>query len=141
MKETNFEILDNKNVPIYYKGNTPIYLSGIPSISKKEQDLSKCFIQEEEKNAYQILLMHEPVLFDEISKDADFVLAGHTLGGLIRVPFLGGIVKLENNGNYEVGKYEKGASTMYISNGLGTEKVNLRLCNPPSVTLYRLYHS
>ncbi len=141
MKEANFKVLNNENIPIYYKGTTPIYLSGVPSISRKEHDLSKCFIQEEEKNAYQILLLHEPILFDEISRDTNLVLSGHSLGGLIRVPFLGGLIPFENTGDYEVGKYEMKNSTLYVSSGLGTTKANLRFLNPPSITLYRLYNS
>jgi len=139
MKEAGFKILDNENIPIYYEGNTPIYLSGIPSISKKEQDLSKAFLKE--NGGYQILLMHEPILFDDVKNDANLVLAGHSLGGLVRLPYLDGLFHLENTGNYQTGKYTLGNSTMYVSSGIGTQNISLRFFNPPSITLYRLYNN
>lgn len=134
-----FTILDNTNIPIYYEGTTPIYLSGIPSASKGEQDLTKA-LAKDEQNAYQILLMHEPVLFDDVKNETDLVLAGHTLGCLVQIPFIGGIFALDNAGEYEDGIYQKGSSVMYVSNGIGTQDVSLRLGNIPSVSLYRLYN-
>jgi len=136
---SDFTILENKNIPIFYKGNTPIYISGIPSISKKEHNLTTA-LEKEIANTYQIFLTHEPIIFDEIKNETNLVLAGHTLGGLIKLPFLGGIIKQNNIGEYKEETYKKGKSTIYISNGIGTEKINLRLGNTPSISLYRLYH-
>ncbi len=133
-----FKILKNENIPIYYQSVTPIYLGGIPSISKQEQNLSLALQKTE--NAYQILMMHEPMLFDEVLNNADLVLAGHTLGGLIRIPGIGGIIKGKNSNNYQKGKYEKNNSILFVSSGIGTEKINLRFLNYPSFYLYRLYH-
>ena len=141
LENADFTLLDNLNVPVYYEGETPIYFGGIPSISKKEMDITKALIQEEEKNAYQVLLLHEPILFDEVSRETHLVLSGHSLGGLVRLPYFGGILSLENVGEYKDGIYTKGKSKMYVSMGLGTEKYSIRLFNPPSINLYRLYNS
>ena len=119
-KEAGFQILNNQNIPIYYQDITPIYLGGIPSISKGEEDLEKAL--QKEKNGYQILLMHEPTLFDEV-KNADLVLAGHSLGGTIRIPGFGGLIKLTNTDEYEKGKYEKDEKILFVSSGIGTENL------------------
>ena len=140
MKEAGFIILDNQNIPIYYKGTTPIYLSGIPTISEGNQDLTKAFAKELEGSYYQILLMHEPILFQEVKSKSQLVLAGHSLGGLIHLPFMGGVFKKENVEDYERGKYLDGSSVMYVSNGIGTEDLSVRFLNVPSISLYRLYN-
>lgn len=140
MQEAGFTILENQNIPIYYQGTTPIYLSGIPSVTQGNQDLTKAFIKESDSKFYQILLTHEPILFQEVTNQANLILAGHSLGGLIRIPFLGGLIEKENVGNYEYGKYESGSATMYVSNGIGTENLSFRFLNIPSITLYRLYN-
>lgn len=140
LENANFTILDNLNIPIYFDSDTPIYFGGISSISKKEMDLTKALIQEDEKKAYQIFLLHEPILFDEICRDTHLILSGHSLGGILRLPFLGGTIALENVGEYTGDQYFKGKSVMYVSSGLGTEKYNVRFFNPPSISLYRLYH-
>ena len=140
MQAAGFTILENQNIPIYYQGTTPIYLSGIPSVTQGNQDLTKAFIKESDGKFYQILLTHEPILFQEVTNQANLILAGHSLGGLIRIPFLCGLIEKENVGNYEYGKYESGSATMYVSNGIGTENLSFRFLNIPSITLYRLYN-
>ncbi len=140
MQATGFTILDNLNVPIYYKDTTPIYLSGIPSVTQGGQDFTKAFTKETDGNFYQILLTHEPIVWKQVQSKANLVLAGHSLGGLIRIPFVGGFIKKDNVGDYEIGKFENENSIMYVSNGIGTENLSLRFFNIPSITLYRLYN-
>ena len=140
MTEAGFTILNNQNIPIYYKDSTPIFISGIPSASHNEQDISKAFEKGLDGNYYQIMLIHEPILFQDVKGQANLVLAGHTLGGLINIPFIGGIIKKENTSKYIVGKYESGDSTLYVSNGIGTENISLRFHNIPSISLYRIYN-
>ena len=140
MEGAGFTILENTNVPIYYEGNTPIYLSGVSSITKKSPDYTNTFQKKEEGNFYQILLCHEPILFSNVANDTNLVLSGHSLGGLIRIPFLGGIIKKDNVGDYELGKYTSNSSTLFVSNGIGTENVSFRLFNYPSINLYRMYN-
>ena len=135
LKNADFKILKNENIPIYYKGNVPIYISGIPSISKKEHDITTAF-QKEDNNSYQILLAHEPIIFDEVKKETNLVLAGHSLGGLIHLPLIGEIVKFDNTGKYVTSSENK----LYVSTGIGTDNLSLRFLNPPSITLYRLYN-
>ena len=139
MTNAGFQVLNNQNIPIYFNGITPIYIGGIPSISRQEQNLGNALTKEE--NAYFILLMHEPILFDEVTNTTNLVLAGHSLGGLIRIPKIGGLIKLDNVGNYQKGIYQKGNSTLIVSSGLGTQKIQARFLNYPSINLYRLYHS
>lgn len=140
MKESGFTILDSRNVPIYYLENTPIYLSGISSITKQEYDLTKALTKEAEGNFFQILLTHEPIIFQEVSSSTRLVLAGHSLGGLIRIPYTNGLFKKDNTGDYQVGKFTDGNAVMYVSNGIGTEDFSARFLNIPSISLYRLYN-
>ena len=140
MQAAGFTILDNLNIPIYYKDTTPIYLSGIPSVTQGEQDFTKAFTKEMNGNFFQILLTHEPIIWKQVQSKTNLVLAGHSLGGLVRIPFVGDLIKKDNVGDYVVGKFENGNSIMYVSNGIGTENLSLRFLNIPSITLYRLYN-
>ena len=140
MEGSGFTILTNTNVPIFYEGNTPIYLSGIPSITKSSPDIANALKKGIEGNFYQILLCHEPIIFNNVADSANLVLSGHSLGGLLRIPFFGGLIKKDNVGEYELGKYTTDSSTLFVSNGIGTENLSLRLFNYPSINLYRLYN-
>jgi len=88
-------------------------------------------------NSPKILLCHKPYAFDEIAKrDVDLVLAGHTHGGQV-VPFKFGDFNLSFAGfvsKYISGLYNIGKSNMYISRGLGTVGLPIRLNCPPEIT-------
>ena len=135
LKNANFEILNGENQKIYYNGNEPIYISGINSITKKTPDYSKAFSKE--KDGLQLFLSHEPGVIIDIKNNTDFIFSGHTLGGLIHIPFIGGIKKQQNSLHYEKGKYLEGNTTIFVNNGIGTEDFSLRLLNLPTIYCYR----
>jgi hypothetical protein len=59
------------------------------------------------------------------------VLAGHTHGGQVRIPFVRPFWLPEDSGNYLEGWYEKGGSKMYVNRGLGWTALPVRfLCRP-----------
>ena len=131
-----FKILNKETVPIYYKGNTPIYITGVASL-QEEKDM---LWHTESNNNYQILLAHEPIRFNENYKYTDLTLSGHSMGGIIRIPFLNGILKDENSSTYEKGRYDKENSTLFVNPGIGSDKINGRFLNHPTIYLYRLYN-
>lgn len=88
-------------------------------------------------NSPKILLCHKPYAFDDIAaRDVDLVLAGHTHGGQV-VPFKIGDFNFSFAGfmsKYISGLYNIGKSNMYISRGLGTVGLPIRLNCPPEIT-------
>ncbi len=87
------------------------------------------FMEKAEINpsAYSILMAHIPILFDtQLSEyDFDLGLAGHTHGGIINLPILGGLYSAEEGlfPKYCVGKYILARQqTLIISAGLGDSK-------------------
>ena len=65
-------------------------------------------------------------------------MAGNTLGGEINVPFYGNLLKYKGSKKYYLEKYNKNNIDIFISNGIGTKELNLRLNNIPSFSLFRL---
>ncbi len=131
----NFELLNGENKTIYYNDNNPIYISGIGSITKNTPDYSKAF--KKDKDGLQLFLSHEPGVIIDVKNETDFIFSGHTLGGLIRLPFIGGIKKNQNSLSFEKGKYLEGKTTLFVNNGIGTEDISLRLFNYPTIYCYR----
>ena len=138
--KANFKILESENMPIYYESDTPIYIIGISSITKNKYDLTNAF-KKENTNNLQIFLVHEPVIFDDVQNETDFVLSGHSLGGLIRLPFINGVYKESNTGDYQKGIYKQKNSTLIVNGGIGTQKISARFNNIPEINLYRLYNN
>jgi predicted MPP superfamily phosphohydrolase len=81
--------------------------------------------------AYVILAIHAPGFFDQAAGRAPLVLAGHTHGGQVHVPFVPVFWKPHDSGRYLEGWYTLAGSQMYVSRGIGTSTVPIRLlCRP-----------
>lgn len=141
MYETSFKILDNESTLIYNKDETPIMITGFNN-NKKEQDytiITNPINEIDTTNFYKIVLTHNPDVIENIKLyNPDLVLSGKTLGGYIDLLFTKPLLLDESIKYYE--DYQKIDQTkLYISSGLGTEKVSMRFNNPPSINFYRLY--
>lgn len=142
MKSSGFIVLDNKNDLFYYGGNDPLMFIGTTSVLEKEIDIETADSSIENNTYYKIWLNHEPIIVDELKKhniNPNLIFAGHTLNGLIKLPFNSFLLTQDGINNYTNNYYNLDETKMYISNGLGTYKFNVRFNNLPSINLYRLY--
>jgi len=91
---------------------------------------------------FNLTLCHEPDVFDMCrDTDVDLMLAGHTHGGQVKIPFLGAILLPQLGRVYDEGLYETGnarGSQLYVNRGLGTTKMPLRFMAVPEITVYEL---
>jgi uncharacterized protein len=90
--------------------------------------------------SFKILLTHRPELFDLYAENnMDLVFAGHTHGGQIRIPFIGGVVAPDQGWfpKYTSGEYLQDASTMFVSRGLGNSIIPIRINNNPEILVVR----
>lgn len=135
INNSGFKYLNNTSELIYNGIGNPIELVGYPDARKDTPNYDIPLTDN-----YKIALIHEP---DEIEKlqnhNINLVLAGHSHGGQIRLPFIGKIVTPQGSTKYYDEYYKINDTTLYISYGLGNSMVNLRLFNHPSFNLYRLY--
>lgn len=99
-----------------------------------------------------VALMHAPPTHDDLLDQIDLILCGHSLGGVMRLPFLGPVFipssSLPRYGlfpgpdlNYGLSRQNR--THVYISPGLGNSSSEypfffFRLFNPPTVTLITL---
>ncbi len=129
LEDSNFILLDNEVKLVYDQCSEPIQFVGL-SHSKDIDDLYN-------PNYYTITIMHKPDLIKNIP-NSNLVLAGHSLGGQIKIPFLGGIIKRDGANTYINEYYEVEGKKLYISNGIGTQNFGFRLFNQPSINFFRL---
>ncbi len=93
---------------------------------------------------FVVLLYHSPDLMpDAAALGVDLYLAGHTHGGQIRLPLWGALLTSSDFWKrYEAGQYREGATTLYVSRGLGMEGLGApraRFLSSPELVLFRLY--
>lgn len=132
----------NDTYNLIYQSSNPILIAGI-STNKNNVDSSSKLKDTldylKNNDVYSILLMHEPSSIELIDYNKfNLILAGHTHGGYIKLPIIGGLILPYDNYSYGKDHYNKKNTNIYISNGLGNDKINFRFLNKPSFNFYRI---
>jgi predicted MPP superfamily phosphohydrolase len=89
------------------------------------------------KNTARVLLCHRPYYFkDAASLGIDVMLSGHTHGGQLVFGRIGNTAFTPAilASPYVSGHYREGAAQMYVSRGIGTVAVPVRINCPPELT-------
>lgn len=133
MKAGGFKVLVNETVT--FKKNN-LRLIGIDDLLIGYGDPS--VVNQADKNMYNLVLCHEPDIVDRISNSStDYMVAGHTHGGQIRVPFYTEKFLPSYGEKYVKGEYKlnnKNETILYVTSGLGTTKIPARLGAVPELT-------
>jgi len=86
-----------------------------------------------------ILLSHYPNGIDLFQNTKfDLVLAGHSHGGQVRLPWYGALIVPFGVGEYQLGMYQTHAGPLYVSAGIGYFFMNVRFCCRPEITVFEL---
>jgi len=133
-------VLVDDHVPIERYGSR-FWLCGVndPGTTNPRLDLAV----PPEPNAPVILMAHEPdyadmVLLHPRGRLVDVMLAGHTHGGQIRLPFTGPLVLPPMGKKYAEGLFHLQKMQLYVNRGIGAVGIPFRLNCPPEVTVFTL---
>jgi len=138
LERHGMQMLHNRSVRVAGDG-TDIILAGVDDLQEGHPDLAAAFAGVDD-DAPLLLLSHNPdILQARAAHRADLVLAGHTHGGQIVLPFLGAahtqsdmLSRAEASGYLHLGETQ-----IYINRGLG-EGIPLRFGAPPHLSLLTL---
>ena len=101
-------------------------------------------IQDNAPGLFTVLLAHRNDRFGQYAAAGyDLVMSGHGHGGIVRLPFVGGLVGTDRRlfPNWTSGIYTQGDSTLFVSRGLGNNTVpfrGFRVFNRPEVAVVTL---
>lgn len=125
--------LSNNNTFIE-KDNKKIYISGVEDLKTGNPNVEKAL---ENTNGATILLTHSPDVFENVPQTVNLTLAGHLHGGQVRFPFIGAVFCPSKFGTkYASGYFEENNKKMYVTTGIGTSKLPIRmLCTPEIVVI------
>ena len=137
LTDSGFDILLNESDAIYNNSMEKIMLYGVDDVLKDRANLDKTF--EINNEDYKIVLVHEPDYVDNIDlNNYDLILAGHSHGGQVRLPLIGSIITPVGSKKYHNEYYNISGKPLYVSSGIGTSLMRLRLFEHPSFNFYRL---
>jgi predicted MPP superfamily phosphohydrolase len=154
LKEIGVRVLDNEKVEIrkgcnsinlyglwinmrYYKDVNNGYTKGV-SLGTEQMEI---ILGNTAMDSYNVLLAHNPLYFETYSKwGADLTLSGHIHGGMIRLPFVGGLLSPERKffPKYDAGRYAVKGKVLIVNRGLGVGKIGFRLFNRPEISVITL---
>jgi len=128
------ELLVNRSVEVTVAG-TRVRVTGLDDLRCGRPDASAA-LGAGAPAANHLVLAHCPLCRDSVAlpaeHPADLVLAGHTHGG--QVTLLGHpLVLPEGSGRYVAGWYRDAGPPMYVSRGIGTSLLPVRLGTPPEL--------
>ena len=139
LEGSNFILLENENDIFFYKDVSPIMIAGVESQAYNPK-LSDA-LTSEEPVSLKILLSHEPSIVNQIEDDQlELIFAGHSLGGQIKIPGVKPIISKDYVSDYYTGQFDVNNTSLFVTNGLGTEKYPFRFGARPTINLYRIYN-
>ena len=136
MAAAEVRILKQETEPVTIRG-IPCTITGFPSRDELSMQGS---LKKLPVDTLNIVLYHHPQGFPSLfNTPADLMLAGHTHGGQIRLPFYGALITMDLLGKrYESGLYPEKKKHLVVSRGLGCEpgipEVRF-LCRPEVVVI------
>ncbi len=146
MRQNGVRLLLNESVSL----GENLHIIGVDDPHRKLDDVVKA--SEAAGDGFRLMLAHSPDILMRVSEGtADLILAGHTHGGQIRVPFLGALYLHTHHplgiamGYFspdqltEITKRPLPRTHLYVSRGLGGGRIRIRFMCRPEIALITLH--
>jgi predicted MPP superfamily phosphohydrolase len=89
------------------------------------------------ENTTVIALTHNPDIFPRVPSRVQLLIAGHTHGAQVRLPFIGYVVEPSrmSGDRYVRGHVYENGHHLFVTTGIGTSIVPVRFGVPPEIVL------
>ncbi|HYG34537.1 MAG TPA: metallophosphoesterase [Clostridia bacterium] len=113
--------------------NGKITILGAACLSSKQPPLRQ------RPGTRNIFLMHYPAWVHKLEGQRfDLLLAGHSHGGQVRIPFIGPVITPFGVEKYDMGLFETPSGPLYVNPGIGWFAVPIRFNCRPEITVVEL---
>ncbi len=138
LERHNLTVLRNRYVALDRHGDR-LWIAGLADAYFDVPNLETA-VPETREGQPVILLGHEPDFADTVREIApvDLMLAGHTHGGQVRVPFMPPMFLPGLGQKYVHGLFRFGNMHLYVNRGLGAVHIPVRFHCPPELTVITL---
>lgn len=133
LEAAGIHVLEDTAVMVQAPGG-PLWLAGVSDAWTGAHNVRRALADVPDNGSPLIVLTHNPDIFPVIPPRALLTLAGHTHGGQVRLPLIGApIVPSEYGPRYVAGEVIEGGRHLFVSTGLGTSDIPIRLGVPPTI--------
>jgi len=142
LEQGGFRVLINETCRIERPGGGVLTVSGLDSYVRGQPQPERALAGLPE-DAFHLLLVHEPDAADELTAyPVDLQLSGHSHGGQVSLPLVGALVRTKYGRKYLGGSYvvanRPRPFRLYVSLGIGTTRLRLRLRCKPEIAVFTL---
>lgn len=152
IEEYGVTTLDNQKYTLNLENGQSVSFVGlsdpnIVSFQESQPIVDELLSEAGEQTDTTILLSHRPTFMPHFTGKTDVILSGHSHGGQIRLPFIGGLISPGEGWfpKYDYGVFEETfvennrQTVMYVTKGMGNSIIPIRLFNSPEVAFLTIY--
>jgi predicted MPP superfamily phosphohydrolase len=133
-ENNGIRVLDNEVAEVNWRGNS-FWLAGLADLWTRPQRIDET-VAEVPQGAPVIALTHNPDIFPRVPQSVPLLLAGHTHGGQVNIPFIGTPVVPSRLGQrYAAGHVFESGHHLFVTTGIGTSIIPVRFRVPPEIVL------
>ena len=137
LEANGIKVLENEVAKVDARG-TSFWLVGLADLWTRPQSIGETIAQVPAR-APMIALTHNPDIFPQLPPEVSLLLAGHTHGGQVQLPFIGTIVSVSRYGDrYVSGHIVENGRHLFVTTGIGTSIYPVRFFVPPEIVLLTL---
>ena len=137
LEANGIRVLDNEFAEVKSRGG-PFFLVGLADLWEGNQHIAETVARIPE-GVPVIALTHNPDIFPQLPQRVMLLLAAHTHGGQVRFPLIGSVVQSSKYGErYVAGHVFENGHHLFVTTGIGTSIVPVRLGVPPEIVLLTL---
>jgi len=132
LEAAGFRVLDNDVTRVERRGDS-LWFAGLADLKTRRPSIPGVLARVPAGGAV-IVLSHNPDVFPSVPARVGLTLAGHTHGGQVRLPLVGALVVPSKFGRrYAAGLVEEDGRRLFVTSGIGTSYVPVRLGVPPEI--------
>jgi predicted MPP superfamily phosphohydrolase len=132
-------VLENRAVPVDAPGGR-LWVAGVADLRHRRPDLERTLRDvPDDPDQPVLLLSHDPDVHPAVPARVALTVAGHVHGGQVAIPILRRPAIPSRHGErYARRHHDVDGRRLYVSSGLGTSGLPVRLLAPPEVVLLEL---
>ena len=134
LRSAGVRVLENSAIAIHHD----LHVAGLADPYHREVDVEAALAKVPD-HAAVLLFSHDPDLFPRVPERVALTLSGHTHGGQVALPHARAKWTPSRFGErYTGGHVVEGGRHLFISKGIGTSRLPIRLGAPPEIVLLEL---
>ncbi len=138
LRAQRIRVLRNSHYPLR-AGGSALWLVGVDDLWGAFDDLERAMDSVPARDP-KILLCHNPMAIGRAAKfGIDLMLSGHTHGGQVRLPLIRSLYRSKLGERFIDGWNQLGNTQIYVSRGIGTVVLPVRVACPPEITCLSLH--